>query len=126
MILEGREKSVRRPLSLAGFVLSASLLARFRLLSKRASVALRARSLVVGVCKGVGGDVVEVVARGSSNWPGIVPVRGLRLFQSAAGRASPTGESSESEPSSPSVEKDTRVSFILSISCSGVFLSDAR
>ena len=81
MILEGLENKARVRLpSLTGFVLSASLLALFRLLSKRASVALKARSLVVvpGVLAGVGVPVEVGVGRGNSNWPpGIVPLRGL-------------------------------------------------
>jgi hypothetical protein len=46
MIFDGRENSVRRPLSFVGFVLSASLLARFRLLWNNASLALGARSRI--------------------------------------------------------------------------------
>jgi hypothetical protein len=117
MILEGREKRVRRTGSLTGFVLSASLLARLRLLWNKASVALGARSRVaVVVMMGAGAMVVGGgVVTGSSNWPpGMVPLRGLGWFQSIVGRCSVVGESSESEPS-PSEENDMRDSSIRSI-----------
>jgi len=115
MIFEGREKRVRRTGSLTGFVLSASLLARLRLLWNNASVALGARSLPTdAVMAGVGARAVGVVT-GSSNWPpGMVPLRGLGWFQSMGGRCSVVGDSSESEPS-PSEEKEMRDSSILSI-----------
>ena len=59
IIFEGRLNKFRRPLSFAGFtVLSASLDARFRLLSNRASVADNARSRDTGGC----GEMVVVVA----------------------------------------------------------------
>ena len=131
MILAGRLNRFRRVLvSLTGFVLSASLDARFRLLSNRASVADSARSretggpvvvvapvvvllavtLVVAVVVAEGVVVVVGgVATGSSNWPpGMVPLRGLGTVQFVEeGCISVVGESSESEPSSTE-EKDMR------------------
>jgi hypothetical protein len=116
MILDGRENSVRRTGSLTGFVLSASLLARFRLLWNKASVALGARSRVTEVVIiGAGATVVGVVT-GNSNWPpGMVPLRGLGWVQSIGGRSSVVGDNSESDPPSPSEENDMRDSSIRSI-----------
>jgi hypothetical protein len=117
MIFEGRENNVRRTGSLTGFVLSASLLARFRLLWNKASVALAARSRVTDVVMiGTGATEVVGVVTGNSNWPpGIVPLRGFGWFQSIGGRCSVAGDNSESEPPSPSEENDMRDSSILSI-----------
>ena len=65
IIFEGRLNNVLRPLSLAGLaVLSASLDARFRLLSNRASVADNARSRETGGCVETGVVLVEVVVGG--------------------------------------------------------------